>query len=163
MNNDVKEPLGLGTFIGLSDKEGQPVQIGDTLEFDPTEWGKEHTFVVELIDGQIQHSGATSDLPQFCRIIRKWSDESDLQTALIDIEDGRFKNIINALEIKEVCGECDHFNLSIQDPREGYRCKCTPSCIAATLNTSVISYLNYKLGWIDELAHFENLGINRGT
>lgn len=80
-----------------------------------------------------------------------------LKESLCDIEGGRFKNIINAMNVEEVCGKCDHFNLSINDPSEGYRCKCMPSCIADTLSSKLISYLNWKLGWIDEKDHMKNI------
>lgn len=68
MLNDL---LGAGLYIGINDKEGTPVHIGDTLEFDADEYGAECVFVIELKGGQIQHPGATSDIPNWCRVIRR--------------------------------------------------------------------------------------------
>lgn len=75
---------------------------------------------------------------------------TNLRIALCDIDSGRWDDIIHALRIVDECAQCDHFNLSISDPRQGYRCKCAPYCIAATLNPALIKYFNINLGWINE-------------
>lgn len=82
-----------------------------------------------------------------------------LKQSLREIDDGRFKDIVNAMNVHEICGDCDHFNLSLKDQGKGYRCKCMPSCIADTLSDKLISYMNWKLGWIDEKDHLKNIGI----
>ena len=72
----------------------------------------------------------------------------NLAQTLSNFEDGRWKNIIEAIGVKDCCGECNYFNLSINDPSKGYRCYCSPFCIAATLNKEIIELMNEKLGWI---------------
>ena len=84
----------------------------------------------------------------------------DLCTALHKVDSGRFSAIIHVLKINDECAECDFFNLAIKDKRKQFRCRCWPSCISATLNDDLISYLNWKLGWITKKEHFDNIGIN---
>jgi len=79
--------------------------------------------------------------------------ECDLVLKLREIDAGRFGKLLRALEVTEECGRCDHFNLSVNDPDKGYRCYCESSCIAATLSPRLISYLNWKLGWITQGKH----------
>ncbi len=86
-------------------------------------------------------------------------DKRDLVCALCEVDNGRFEDIIHVIKFTDSCAECDHFNLSINDWRRGYRCKCMPLCAAATLSKELISYLNWKLNWIDERQHLANLGI----
>jgi hypothetical protein len=81
----------------------------------------------------------------------------DLKIALCDIDNGRFEDIIHVLRFVDSCSKCSHFNLSINDQFEGYRCKCAPKCIAATLSNKLLSYLNWKIGWIDEKQHLINI------
>ena len=73
----------------------------------------------------------------------------DLRIALCEIDGGRFKDIIHTFIISDECAKCDYFNLSINDPNQRYRCRCSPSCIAATLHPDLVSYLNWKLGWVN--------------
>jgi len=84
----------------------------------------------------------------------------DLRIALCECDNNRFDDIIHALEIGDKCSSCDFFNLAIKDKKQQYRCRCMPSCIAATLHPNAVSYLNLKLGWIDEKEHLSNIGIN---
>lgn len=84
----------------------------------------------------------------------------DLRIALYEIDDGRFKDILHVLKFNDSCSKCDFFNLSIKDERWRYRCNCMPSCIAATLHPNAVSYLNWKLGWIDNEEHLLNMGIS---
>jgi len=84
----------------------------------------------------------------------------DLRIALCEIDNGRFEDIIHTLKLSDECAMCDFFNLSIKDLRQGYRCRCSPSCIAATLHPEIVSYLNWKLGWIEESEHIVNLRCN---
>jgi len=64
--------LPLGVPIGVNDRLGNPIHIGDKLDFDHREWGGPQQFVVELKDGTIQHPGCTSDLSSWCEIIESW-------------------------------------------------------------------------------------------
>lgn len=66
-----------GTPIGLNDKHGNPVHIGDTLRFDPYEWGNStnNEFVVTLVEGEIQMNGGPSDIPSWCEIIKRWNED----------------------------------------------------------------------------------------
>ncbi len=74
-------PLGLGVQIGLNDRLGNPIHIGDTLSFDEREWGApDCEFTVTLERGQIHYCGGPSDLPQFCEIIRRWDVQSKGET-----------------------------------------------------------------------------------
>jgi len=63
---------GLGVPLGVHDRNGNQVHIGDTLRFDEKEWGEPMAFVVELRRGEIHHPGATSDLSEYCEIIKRW-------------------------------------------------------------------------------------------
>lgn len=62
-------PRGFGVYIGVNDRAGRPIRIGDVLRFDEKQWGAPMTFQVELREGMIMHPGSTSDLEQWCTII----------------------------------------------------------------------------------------------
>ena len=67
-------PVGYGVPIGLNDKHGNPVHIGDTLKFDEDEWGgKFEPYVVTIEEGEIQLFGSPSDVPQFCEVVKRWN------------------------------------------------------------------------------------------
>ena len=68
----IVDRLPHGVPIGVSDRDGNPIHIGDKLRFDGREWGGPMEFVVALAWGQIQHPGATSDLSNWCEIIESW-------------------------------------------------------------------------------------------
>ncbi len=84
---------------------------------------------------------------------------NNLKKSLYAIDNGRFKDIINVLDVSDECATCDFFNLTIKNERHQHRCKCMSSCIAATLHPDVISYLNWKLEWISANKHLINVGI----
>jgi hypothetical protein len=84
---------------------------------------------------------------------------SALKTELSNIDEGRFKEIVSLFDVRDICGECGYFNLSIKDPMQRYRCNVMGSCIAATINHDMRSYLCWKMGWIDEAEHHKNIGI----
>lgn len=74
---------GRGVPIGVNDRNGKSIHIGDRLLFDSDEWyrntrafgkpdGPPMEFTIELRDGQIQHPGATGDLSNWCEIIQPW-------------------------------------------------------------------------------------------
>ncbi len=77
----------------------------------------------------------------------------DLKLALSGIDNGRFEDVIHTFSITDACAKCDFFNLAIKDGRQAYRCRCSPSCIAATLHPDIVSYLK----WIGEDEHRSNL------
>jgi hypothetical protein len=83
----------------------------------------------------------------------------DLKLLLCDIDNGRFKNLVQVLKISNVCSKCGSFNLSVQDPQQRYLCCVMGPCIAATLHPHLVSYLNWQLGWIDDKTHTSNLGL----
>lgn len=54
----------LGMSIGVNDRTGKPIHIGDLLHFDPAEWGSESMyFCVEFRQGEA--------LPGCCRVDRR--------------------------------------------------------------------------------------------
>lgn len=65
----MSEMRGIGVHIGVNDRRGRPIKIGDVLKFDPLEWGGRMTFQVVLEDGEISHPGTTLDLSTWCTII----------------------------------------------------------------------------------------------
>ena len=67
----------MGVPIGVCDRNGNPLHIGDTLKFDAREWGDDHcVFEIRLEKGQIVHPGTTSDLSNWCDLVRRWDDDS---------------------------------------------------------------------------------------
>lgn len=66
---------GEGVPIGLLDRHGNPVHIGDKLRFDEREWGNaDNEFTIELECGEILINGAPSDIPEWCEIIESFGD-----------------------------------------------------------------------------------------
>src|SRR5688500_13556602 len=61
-----------GMFTGLYDRMGQPIHIGDTVRFDPKEWGNDETnvFVVRFEKGELQVNGTPFDMHQWCEVIQ---------------------------------------------------------------------------------------------
>lgn len=84
-------------------------------------------------------------------------DKDELRMALCEIDNGRFDDIIHVLKFTDSCSSCGYFNLAAKDR---YRCRCAPLCIAATLHPDLISYINWKRGWIDENEYLANMAIN---
>lgn len=66
--------LGLGVPIGVSDHDGKPIHIGDILEFDQIEFGEHCVFTVVLERGEIIYPGSTSDLTEYCRVIKRFDE-----------------------------------------------------------------------------------------
>lgn len=78
-NNTSPSRPSEGVLIDRNDKHGRAIHIGDTLRFDPREWGGDCTFAIELKDGQISHPGSTDDLDQYCEIIRYWDGSTPVK------------------------------------------------------------------------------------
>lgn len=66
-----------GLWTGLYDKEDRCIHLGDTLSFDPVEWGGENVFVLEydVEEGGLAIGFGASDLSEFCTIVKKWDAE----------------------------------------------------------------------------------------
>ena len=73
-----------------------------------------------------------------------------MKNQLLAIDDGRFRDIINALHIDDHCAKCYYFMPNITNPRQSYNCRCLGTCIAATLSRKMQQYLWWKLGLITE-------------
>ena len=73
-------PVGtpFGVAIGRNDREGNPIHIGDVLEFDESEFGEKCVFTIELEGGEIVHNGSASDLSNWCVIVTPWSENKAL-------------------------------------------------------------------------------------
>lgn len=90
----------------------------------------------------------------------KRNEESDLTELLYSIDNGRFERLRDVLKIDNVCWGCSYFNQTLEKtPYNTYRCNCAPSCIAATLNPALISYLLWRTGIKTEEQHNSFLGI----
>ena len=68
-------------------------------------------------------------------------DKENIVEKLLNVDNGRFKKILEELKLNDMCCECYHFNPNIQDPGQGYRCRISGSCVAATLNSDLIKHL----------------------
>ncbi len=65
-----------GMPIGVTDANGVPICVGDTLHFDPDEWGSDDCeFVVQVRNGEIVGNGCPSDWRNWCWIVKRF-DES---------------------------------------------------------------------------------------
>lgn len=78
-------------------------------------------------------------------------ERDDLQTALPQnlkaslcaIENGRFKEIVEALAVDDICGQCGYF---VPGKTAFYRCNCLGTCIAATLSPKAQAYMLKSIG-----------------
>lgn len=68
-----------------------------------------------------------------------------LKEKLIEVDNGRFKKLILSLNVTSSCEKCFHFVPTIKDQSKAYRCKCVPTCIAATIHPDLQEYLWSKL------------------
>lgn len=66
--------MKLGTKIKPKDRKGNDIHIGDTLSFDPGEWGGENIFVLEFDEDQVQLDIGfpASDLTDWCEVVKRW-------------------------------------------------------------------------------------------
>lgn len=58
------------------DRNGSKINVGDTLVFDPIEWGSEYTFKIEFDrdDGEMLFP-SKNDLADWCTIVKKWYED----------------------------------------------------------------------------------------
>ena len=68
--------MKIGTKTKIKDCEGHPIYIGDTLSFDPYEWGGENIFVLEFDEDECRLGIGfpISDLTEWCKIIKTWNN-----------------------------------------------------------------------------------------
>jgi len=71
----------------------------------------------------------------------------NLKEKLINIDNGRFKKLIDALSIEEECYRCHSFN---PKAKNSYRCAVTGCCIGHILSEDLLAYLLKKLKESDE-------------
>lgn len=73
---------GIGLPLGVKDRNGNPVHIGDTLAFAGWEWDRatpnapDHIYTVEYRRGDILVCGTVSDIPTFCRVVKRWDEKA---------------------------------------------------------------------------------------
>jgi hypothetical protein len=85
------------------------------------------------------------------------SKKSEFKRRLKEIDYGRFRKLIDVLDVVDECQRCFFLNPKVSDPGMGFRCRCAGSCIADTLSNGVKSYLFWKLGEITEEQHKANM------
>ena len=61
---------------------------------------------------------------------------------LCKIDNGRFKKLIEVLDVKDVCEDCFSFN---EDHRNSYMCGVVPLCIGRTLSYDLKRYILWTL------------------
>lgn len=69
---------GIGLPLGVNDRDGNPVHVGDTLAFQGSVWSRgvkdppDHFFVVSFERGQVRIDGTIGDIEVYCRIVKRW-------------------------------------------------------------------------------------------
>jgi len=72
------------------------------------------------------------------------------------IDNNRFEKILDSFNITKECLNCRIF---IFNKEHSYRCAASPGCVAVTLSSKIISYLNWKINIISEKEHHRNVGL----
>ena len=73
---------GIGLPLGVNDRDGNPVHVGDTLAFLGSVWNRgvedppDHVFVVRFDRGQVHFDGTVSDIGDYCRIVKRWNEKA---------------------------------------------------------------------------------------
>ncbi len=87
-------------------------------------------------------------------------DPGTLKDKLISVDNGRFKDLIESLDVKNICLKCITFNQTlVYDPDIEYRCAVPGKCIGATLRSELISYLLWKVDVKTEKEHMVWIGL----
>lgn len=60
-----------GLALGVRDRNGTEVHVGDIIEFDSAEWGGERIVRVEFENGELSQN--PSEIPEWCTVLKKWS------------------------------------------------------------------------------------------
>jgi len=70
---------GIGLPLGVNDRDGNPVHVGDTLAFNGEAWWRghdgdrpDHIYTVTLDCGEICVDGTVGDIPHYCRVVKRW-------------------------------------------------------------------------------------------
>jgi len=63
-----------GFWTGLCDRNGRRVHIGDTLEFDPTEWGGDNETIVQFEDGELNVLGGISAVAEWSVVTKGYNE-----------------------------------------------------------------------------------------
>lgn len=73
---------------------------------------------------------------------------------LKELDNGKFSNLINSIELKDDCFNCRFFSKSFVNE---YPCKIPPNCIGATIEKSLRYYFIWKLNIITKEQYFKFL------
>lgn len=78
---------------------------------------------------------------------------------LKEVDKGRFKKLIDAMDVDDNCENCGFWNYKHKDNL--FRCAVSPSCIGVTLSQELKSYILWQLGEISYEEHMQNLGVDK--
>lgn len=72
---------GIGLPLGVNDRDGKPVHVGDTLAFDGRVWSRRpdypnHAYTVTFRCGEIRIDGTVGDISHYCRVVKRWDAET---------------------------------------------------------------------------------------
>lgn len=66
---------------------------------------------------------------------------------IVNVDDGRFKQLFDVIRLSPNCLECSTFNTKLPSVC-GFRCRCSPSCIGATLRPELMFYIQWMSGFL---------------
>ena len=73
LRKNLTQNSAVGMPIDANDKNGNPICVGDTLDFDEKEWGGEFKPEQILIENcEVLYSGSYHDFSQYRQIVKKW-------------------------------------------------------------------------------------------
>lgn len=75
-NVEALDAMTKGMPIGVTDANGVPICVGDTLRFDPVEWGSDCEFVIQVRNGAIVGNGCQSDWRNWCSIVKRFNESA---------------------------------------------------------------------------------------
>lgn len=86
----------IGMPLGISDREGNPVHVGDTLRFDEREWGEPYRFTLNFARGEVDYPGGGAvSISEWCTIIKKWDEDAKVSSAS-DLTPERVREMLEA-------------------------------------------------------------------